>query len=241
MVLITILFWTNENMLFLLFITFLIFFIILSAGVLFLRFNYFVKAICKTSKPYVLLTFDDGPDPKTTPAVLDTLKKFDVKAIFFIIGKKVEDNPELIERIIKEGHSIGNHTYSHPPIFALMNAEKVKEELLRFDEVLMQKGVKTNVFRPPIGYTNPIIARVVKALNLQVIGWNKRSYDTVIFNPKRLSKRLIAQSTPGSIILMHDNLKQTMEALPSFLESAKEKGTIFANELDIKSMVNEKS
>ena len=241
MVLISILFWTNENMLVLLFITFLIFFVILSAGVMFLRFNYFLKAICKTEKPYVLLTFDDGPDPETTPFVLDTLKKNNVNAIFFVIGNKAERNPDLVDRIISEGHSIGNHTYSHPPIFALMSGGKVKEQLLKFDEVLENKGIKTKAFRPPVGYTNPIIARVVKELKLNVIGWNKRSYDTVIFNSNLLSKRLLAQAKPGSIILMHDNLKQTMQALPLFLEKAKEKGTIFANELDIKTILNENS
>lgn len=241
MVLISIIFWTDENMLFLMFIVFLIFFLILSAGVMFLRFNYFLRSICSTNKPFVLLTFDDGPNPKTTPKILDNLAKYKVKAMFFVIGNKAEKHPELIDRIINEGHSIGNHTYSHPPIFALMSGEKVKSQLEKFDEVLVKKGVKTNAFRPPVGYSNPIIARVVKNLNLKVIGWNKRSYDTVIFNSKWLSSRLLAQAKPGSIILLHDNLKQTEAALPLFLEKAKQKGTIFANELDIKSILNENS
>jgi peptidoglycan/xylan/chitin deacetylase (PgdA/CDA1 family) len=241
MVLISIIFWTDDNMLTLLFTVFLIFFLILSAGVMFLRFNYFLKAICSTDKPFVLLTFDDGPDPKTTPSILDNLAKYNVKALFFVIGKKAETHPELIDRILDEGHSIGNHTYSHPPIFALMNGEKVKDQIVKFNQVLEKKGVKTNVFRPPVGYTNPIIARVIKNLNLKVIGWNKRSYDTVIFNSSWLSNRLLSQAKAGSIILLHDNLKQTEAALPMFLEKAREKGIIFANELDIKSILNENS
>lgn len=204
-----------------------------------MRFNYFLKAVCKTNSPSVLLTFDDGPNPSTTPQILDALDENGVKAMFFVVGKKAEQFPEIVERIKKEGHGIGNHTFTHPPLFALLNGKKVTTEINELMQFLDRKSIQTSLFRPPIGYTNPIIARVVEQVGLTVVGWNRRSYDTVIKNSKLLSKRLLKQATPGSILLLHDNLPQTAKAIPSFLKSAKEKGIIFASEQEIESFGNE--
>ena len=223
MVLLSFMYWGNSNLTWILLVVFMFFFLILSYGVLFMTFNYFVKFKNAFPKPHVLLTFDDGPNPQTTPIVLDLLKKYKVTAIFFVIGTKAKSENELIRRIMDEGHFIGNHTFSHHPMFTLLNGAKVEKEIVELNNLLINQGIQTNLFRPPIGYTNPIIARVVNKLSLNIIGWNKRSYDTVIRNPKKLAKRLLFLAKPGSIILLHDNLKQTSEALSLFLKESEEK------------------
>lgn len=230
---------SSDHFFLFLFLAFGFFFLVLSAGVLFLRFNYFMKSIVTIDKPAVLLTFDDGPNPETTPMILDTLKKHEVKAIFFVIGKKALAHPEIVQRMLHEGHRIGNHTFSHHPMFALLSGKKVKNEIQQLQTVLDGHAVQTELFRPPIGYSNPIIARVVKDLGVKVIGWNQRSYDTVVKNPMKLAKRLVRLSKPGSIILLHDNLVQSRDSLNSYLSEAKEKGIIFANEQHLIRITNE--
>jgi len=239
MVLLSFMYWGNSNLTWILLVVFMFFFLILSYGVLFMTFNYFVKSKNAFPKPHVLLTFDDGPNPQTTPIVLDLLKEYKVTAIFFVIGTKAKSENELIRRIMDEGHFIGNHTFSHHPMFALLNGAKVEKEIVELNNLLINQGIQTNLFRPPIGYSNPIIARVVNKLSLNIIGWNKRSYDTVIRNPKKLAKRLLFLAKPGSIILLHDNLKQTSEALSLFLKESEEKGIIFANKNQINSFLND--
>ena len=238
-VLLSLMYWDNSNLPWILLAAFMFFFLILSYGVLFMTFNYFIQSKNAFPKPHVLLTFDDGPNPHTTPIVLDILKESKVTAIFFVIGSKAKFENELIKRIIDEGHFIGNHTFSHHPIFALLNRTKVEKEIVELNHLFINQGIQTNLFRPPIGYTNPIIARVVIKLSLNIIGWNKRSFDTVIRNPKKLTKRLLFLAKPGSIILLHDNLKQTSEALSLFLKESQEKGIIFANKNQINSFLND--
>ena len=239
MILLSLIYWSNSNLIWILLAVFLFFFLIVSCGVLFMTFNYFVKSKNAFTKPHVLLTFDDGPNPQTTPIVLDILKEYKVTALFFVIGTKAVRENELIKRIIEEGHLIGNHTFSHPPMFALLNGAKVEKEIVELNNLFINQGIQTNLFRPPIGYTNPIIDRVVNKLSLNIIGWNKRSYDTVIRNPKVLAKRLLFLAKPGSILLLHDNLKQTSEALSLFLKESQEKGIIFANKNQINSFLND--
>ncbi len=214
------------------------FFIVLSIGVMWLRANYFLTSVHTVQVPNVLLTFDDGPDPETTPKILKTLNEQGIKAMFFIVGAKAEKHPSLLRQIVREGHLIGNHTYSHPYLFALSSAKHVQHEIEKGNAVIQEiTGKKTVWFRPPIGYTNPIIARVVRAMGVRVIGWNKRSYDTVLKDAAKLEKRTLRLTTPGSIILLHDNLKQTGKMLPAYIARAKENGIIFADASCINSLL----
>ena len=208
----------------------IIFFTMMSFGVIVLRLNFFLSATCKTKEPSVLFTFDDGPHPVNTPKILDALKEQQVKAIFFVIGEKAENNPELIQRIIDEGHLVGNHTFSHPPLFALMSGHQVKTEMVKCQMVLKnQFALNQTYFRPPIGYTNPIIARLIRELKTPVMGWTFRSWDTVLKNPNTLLKRSKKGLKPGNILLFHDTLDQTASMLPQLLEASKDKGLNFVN------------
>lgn len=212
-----------------------VFILVLSIGVIHFPFNYFMKATHRLSSDRVLLTFDDGPNDQTTPSILDALKEQNVAAVFFVIGNNVAKHPEILQRIIDEGHVIGNHTFSHPPLFAMLSTTKVSEDIKRCSGVLAERtGIKTTLFRPPIGYTNPNIARAVKELNLRPIGWSLRSFDTVLKGAVALRKRLLKSIRPGMIVLLHDSLPQTAEMLPELLTSLKEKGITFATSEELK-------
>ncbi|MEG0500159.1 MAG: polysaccharide deacetylase family protein [Rikenellaceae bacterium] len=166
----------------------------------------YIKTVCrmKTEKKSVTLTFDDGPDPKQTPQILDILRENNVKAIFFCIGSRAEANPDIVRRIASEGHTIGNHSYSHSPFFPLFGRKKMMEDLKRCEEVLFNiTGERPTLFRPPFGVTNPTIAYAVRKLGYKTIGWSIRSLDTMkIDATERVTKRL----HNGAIILLHDNL-----------------------------------
>jgi peptidoglycan/xylan/chitin deacetylase (PgdA/CDA1 family) len=216
----------------------IVFFLILSIGVIWLRANYFLTSKHHVTTPFVLLSFDDGPDPLTTPKILQTLNSHGVKAMFFIVGEKAEKHPEILQQIKDGGHLIGNHTYTHPPLFALSTSRIVLQEIIEGNKIIKRiTGEETNWFRPPIGYTNPIIARAVKKTGLTVVGWNKRSFDSVINDSEKLKNRLLKLTQPGSIILLHDNLKQTAQMLDNYIQEAKKNGIIFADASCINSLL----
>ena len=181
--------------------------------------QFYVKTKCsdfKESKTY--LTFDDGPHPEITPQILDILKKYNQKATFFCIGKNIEQYPEISKQIHDEGHTIGNHSFSHSFYFDFFRTKKVIAELEKTNTLIKNiTGKECKIFRPPYGVTNPNIAKAVKKLNLQLIGWKIRSLDTVK-NKKTVLKRL-EKAKPGDIILFHDTKKHTPEILDEFLRS----------------------
>lgn len=164
----------------------------------------------------VYLTFDDGPDPTGTPRVLDLLKKEKVKATFFVVAEKVECYPELVRRILEEGHAIGNHSLDHRYAPYFQNVEKTKkwiEEARKKIENIA--GKKTVGFRPPAGVRTPVIHRALKELQVPLWYWSQRYFDTqIVFDPKRAEKKAV-QVRGGDIILFHD--RQREKFLPIFL------------------------
>lgn len=199
-----------------------------------MQFNYFLRSKTTLTTPIVVLTFDDGPDEHFTPKILDVLKKYEISAVFFVIGSKVKNQVKLTQRIVEEGHLIGNHTYSHHPLFSMQNQLKVEKEIGECDNIVLKlTGKKPTLFRAPIGYTNPIIARAIKKLEKQSIGWTLRSYDSVFKNPMTLKNRLLSNIKNGQIVLLHDNLPQTAEMLEEFILEAQKNGIIFANQSSI--------
>lgn len=169
--------------------------------------QYHVKTFCgKKDERHktVSITFDDGPHPETIP-ILDILEKHHVKATFFCIGKNAEAYPEILERVVADGHSVGNHTWSHSPWVDFFGRERIYQELKRTDTILSAfTKQEIGYFRPPYGVTNPRIAHAVKRLGHRVIGWNVRSFDTVIKNEQTIFNRIRKRISPGGIILLHD-------------------------------------
>lgn len=189
-----------------------------------IRANYFVKSIHKGRKKAIALTFDDGPDPENTPRILAILKEKEVKATFFVIGKKVEKYPELLRQIDREGHIIANHSYSHHYLIALFSTERLRKDLKHCSEVIFQTlGKSPAFFRPPFGVTNPRYRTVLKESNLQSIGWSLRSFDTRAKNKYQLIQNVISKLQKRDIVLLHDNLPVTADALEDLIEHCRSK------------------
>lgn len=214
-----------------------LFFFILSFGVLFMKFNYFLKSVNRLDNDFVLLTFDDGPDPIKTPLILDILAKYNITAIFFMVGNRAEKTPEIVNRVVAERHFIGNHSYEHNNFMSLFTTKKLRVEIQKGQDILEQLSQrKIPFFRPPIGYTNPTYARVLKEFKLTNFGWSLRSYDSVYTSPEKLLKRLNSKVKNGDIILLHDNLQVTLDSLEQFITTAKANGIKFANSETIKTI-----
>ncbi len=175
------------------------------------------------------LTFDDGPDEEMTPKVLAILKQYNIKATFFMIGSKVIQQPHIVREIVAEGHSIGNHTYSHKGVFPLSGAKEVEIELRRCSSVIADiTGEQPKLFRPPFGVTNPIIGRVVRKLGLNSIGWSIRSLDTVSRRSREnVCNGIIKRLHPGAVILLHDRCDDADILLQMLIPQIIEKGYRF--------------
>lgn len=175
----------------------------------------------------ILLTFDDGPHPIYTNLLLDVLKKENIKAVFFCIGKNIETYPEVVSRIHNEGHWIGNHTYSHSISWTVSNKQRVLHELSKVEDLIIKSiGASKKIFRPPFGITNPIIAKACKKLHLKSITWNVRTYDTVLSNETVL-KNLNKTLKGNQIVLLHDNREQCTELTKEIIALCKKKNLSF--------------
>jgi len=198
-----------------------------------LKFNFFLNAKNNAKKGCVVLGFDDGPDPEMTLKILDILEEHNAKAIFFLIGKNAIKYPDIVREIIKRGHVIGGHTLHHPANFGTIGLNRVEEEIM--GGINAVEGIvsqKITLFRPPLGVSNPIIAAIVKKYNLQVVGWNIRSYDTINKDAQKMLHRITHKIKGGSSILLHDRVKNTVEILPDILKDIQDKKLNVSPEID---------
>ncbi|MDX1496408.1 MAG: polysaccharide deacetylase family protein [Salinisphaeraceae bacterium] len=154
----------------------------------------------------VALSFDDGPDVEVTPQVLDALAEYQAKASFFVIGQHVEAEPAITQRIVAEGHELGNHSYAHSRLLNFRGEQGMRAEIEKAMQVLRsyQPVPWPPLYRPPVGLKNPPLAKVVQTLGLKVIVWSLHSRDTRSKDPQRIADRVLAKVKPGDIILMHD-------------------------------------
>lgn len=205
--------------------------ILLVLGSVKICMGFYIPAHCKINTPEkkALLTFDDGPDERFTPAIFEILDRHQVKAIFFLIGRHAENHPALVRQIADSGHGIGIHSYGHAFWFDLYGRKKMERDLQHAEGITWKiTGKKPVLFRPPYGVTNPVLAKVVRKLGYKVIGWSVRSLDTMGKNAEKIAERVIRGLHPGAVILMHDTMEITPEALERIIAGAKEKGYIFA-------------
>ena len=199
----------------------LIWFTLTAIGSFHIRWNYFLRA--QHNNPNVKgevisLTFDDGPDKEYTPQVLELLKKYNFKATFFLIGNKIEKNQELVEEIINQGHTIGNHTFSHSNNFGFLKTNEVIKDLKKANGIIEKfQDIKLNLYRPAFGVTNPRISKAVKELKLKPIGWSVRSLDTTQDSKEKIVSRVTEKLKKGDIVLLHDTSEKTVEVLEQFL------------------------
>jgi peptidoglycan/xylan/chitin deacetylase (PgdA/CDA1 family) len=152
----------------------------------------------------VALTFDDGPDPTRTPALLDTLATLGCKATFFCLGANVDANPELARRIVEAGHELGNHTYTHRYL-PTTRGKSVEKELALTDRAIAKAtGVVPTLARPPYGGRSPWTVRAFRRLGKQPVLWDVNSFDWKGKPADEVARRVLERTRPGSIVLMHD-------------------------------------
>jgi peptidoglycan/xylan/chitin deacetylase (PgdA/CDA1 family) len=177
-------------------------------GVMNPRLAMFAPIVCRTqgSLREVALTFDDGPSPLSTPMVLAELSRQQVRATFFLLGAKAQENPELVRAIHAAGHEIGLHGYHHDRLLSLRHPNRIVAELERAQSIIKATtGQAPRLFRPPVGHVSPRTARAARRLGLTLVGWNLGARDglartTAADVVRRVTKRL----GPGSIVLLHD-------------------------------------
>lgn len=177
-------------------------------GAAYIRSGFHVKAFCEadTRENVVALTFDDGPH-ENTEAILKILDNHQVKATFFCIGKNIVGREHILKQSFAAGHTIANHSFSHGHWFDLKTTDAMEKDLRSSEErIKAEIGKKPLYFRPPYGVTTPALARAIKQLNYQCIGWNIRSLDTKGELPEVVLNRIQKKIKPGSVILLHDTI-----------------------------------
>ena len=185
----------------------------------------YLRSFCKkhTAEKIVALTFDDGPDSLQTPKVLQVLKEYQVTACFFCIGHKVKGNEAILQKMVAEGHLIGNHSHTHSGLFPLYGLSRMKKDLQTCQSELERvTSQPVTLFRPPFGVTNPTIAKAVRQLGYTSIGWNIRTLDTQQPSPDKVLDRIRKGIKPGSIILLHDRMPNSGQLVKQILDLLKE-------------------
>ena len=154
-----------------------------------------------TDQKKIWITFDDGPDEKVTPYLINVLAEFNIKATFFIIGNQAKKNPELVKLIINSGHKIGNHSFSHLNGFSTNNNKYLE------DVEQAKKYIDSDIFRPPYGKITPLQIKNLKK-DFKIIMWDIMSWDfKENISSNKIYKNVINNIENGSIILFHNNLK----------------------------------
>lgn len=176
-------------------------------GVALPQLSFFGPFCCRgnPARRQVALTFDDGPDARATPALLDVLRELEIEAAFFVIGRHVETNPKLANQILRDGHLLENHTFAHSYGTNFYSTAKLTAELNRAQQTIERHtGTTPRFFRPPVGLSNPNTFTAAAAVRLKVIGWTIRSLDTRLTDPEQIVRRIERRLKPGAIILLHD-------------------------------------
>lgn len=182
----------------------------------------------KTSRKVIAITFDDGPHPENTPRLLDMLKEREIKATFYVVGNMVKYNPQILRRMIEEGHEIGNHTVSHGNLARMSDEALIAELRTAHDQIVNETGVVPRTMRPPGG----AIKSDQKKLMLEKLGyptilWSVDPEDWKRPGPAVVTSRLVSGAAPGGILLVHDLHKPTVDAMPSTFDQLLEQGYEF--------------
>ncbi|WP_040279232.1 polysaccharide deacetylase family protein [Psychroserpens damuponensis] len=189
-------------------------------------FPSYIWDIAPTHKE-LYLTFDDGPTPKITNWTLDILKQYDAKATFFCIGNNIDKHPSIYNDILKDGHTIGNHTQNHVKGWST----KTKAYVIDVNEAQTRMRSKTHLFRPPYGQITPKQGKKLMELGYKVIMWDILSFDwDQNISEEKCLENVISKSKAGSIIVFHDSIKASknmMYTLPKVLEYFSKKGYKF--------------
>lgn len=184
------------------------------------------------SENKIYLTFDDGPTPEVTEWVLEVLKTHGIKATFFCIGNNIDNHPEIFQKIINEGHSIGNHTYNHLNGWKTANSAYFDNAALAEKSILKKFPlfVQNKLFRPPYGKMKASQAAEIRRQGYRIIMWDVLSADFDLITPEKCLHNVIKNTRSGSVIIFHDSVKaygNLRYALPKTIEYLKDKNFRF--------------
>ena len=178
----------------------------------------------------VYLTFDDGPTPEITQWILNQLKKHQAKATFFCIGDNIRKYPEVFKEVVKEGHTIGNHTFNHLNGWKTNKQDYIENAKLFEEEYGKLSTEKCQLFRPPYGKIKPSQSKILRAMGYKIIMWDVLSVDfDVTITPEQCLENVLKNVRSGSIIVFHDSVKAFVNlefVLPRTLEFLKQKGFV---------------
>jgi peptidoglycan-N-acetylglucosamine deacetylase len=184
----------------------------------------------------VSITFDDGPNPRATPVILDVLQREEVPATFFVLGRHAERWPELVRRMADDGHQLANHGYWHRKLHRRSPAY-VRDDLTRGTEAIVRAsgGVRPRHFRAPHGFRSPWVTPIASSLGQRTVGWSLGVWDSARPGADEIARRAIRGMHAGSILLLHDgdgydadgDRMQTAEALPHIIDGLRERGFRF--------------
>lgn len=189
-----------------------------------------VQVCLNSYNKIVALTFDDGPNPLTTPKLLDGLAQRNIKATFFLLGSCIEENKDIIKRMYNEGHNIGNHSYSHKNLLAL-DIQSAKMEYSQTNEILNSIiGTSSIAFRPPYGNYNETIQSFI---NTPLVLWDIDPLDWKDKDSDRIANHIIQKAKDGDIILLHDIYQTSVDAAFKVIDTLEQRGFHFVtiNEL----------
>lgn len=191
----------------------------------------------KTDRPYVALTFDDGPHPQNTPRLLDMLRERGVPATFYVVGRSVDTHPEIVRRMVREGHEVANHTWNHSYLTRL-GAAGVKSQIEQTERAIRAAtGVGSTNMRPPYGATNAALnRRMNEEFGMDVVLWSVDPQDWRHRNAGRVASFIIENTKPGDIILAHDIHVTTVDAMPRVLDALLAKGFRFVTVSELLAM-----
>jgi peptidoglycan/xylan/chitin deacetylase (PgdA/CDA1 family) len=184
----------------------------------------------------IALTFDDGPNPLYTPKVLEILEEHDIKATFFVIGRKAQASPEIVRNIKAAGHEIENHSWSHLFWLSSLTPQKIEKEICATQDIIFNiTGEYPAFFRAPFGWTSDQLFISCQKLSLPVMDGSIKPGDTAMPGKDNIVSSILRRADPGAIIILHDgggfwfykNRSQTLEALPEVIQGLKDRGYTF--------------
>jgi peptidoglycan/xylan/chitin deacetylase (PgdA/CDA1 family) len=181
-----------------------------------------------TDRREVWLTIDDGPADDTT-AVLELFDRHDVHATFFVKGALAERRPELARAIVERGHSIANHSQTHPSgTFWCLLPNRVNAEIERCNDAIAAiTGATPRWFRAPVGHKNPAVHPALERRGMRLIGWTARGYDAVISDARQIVDGILPRLTPGAIVVLHQGREHSLRVLEHVIVALKERGYAF--------------
>lgn len=181
------------------------------------------EAVALVEPPHVALTFDDGPDPRTTPRLLDLLQRYQAQATFFVIGSRACRHPDLVRRAVREGHAVGNHSHRHSLLLPFLPEPLATADLAACSSAVEAiTGERPGLFRPPRGWRTASLDGVATRLKMRTVGWTVDSRDWLDQDPARLVHRVSSGLRTGAVLLWHDGgdrREGTLKAIEALLRS----------------------